>query len=65
MLSDHVLFVLLLMKPANFQKPNRYTVGLDNWDIENWEYESQLRISKIWKQDNKQIDAGGRTERRS
>ena len=65
MLSDHVLFVLLLMKPANFQKSNRYTVGLDNWDIENWEYESQLRISKIWKQDNKQIDAGGRTERRS
>lgn len=51
------------MKLANFQKSNRYTVGLDNWDIENWEYESQLRISKIWKQDNKQIDAGGRTER--
>ena len=63
MLFDHALFVLLLMKPVNFLKSNRYTVGLDNWDFENWEYESQLRISKIWKQDNKQIDAEARTER--
>ena len=41
------------MEPDNSQKGSKYTTGIDNWDFENWECESQLTISKIWKKKKK------------
>ena len=41
------------MEPDNSQKGSKYTTGIDNWDFENWECESQLTISKIWKKQKK------------